>query len=89
MKVVLHKTFVKNFDKRIKPSHNLCIRFRQRLSLFVKDSKNPVLKDHALIGRLLVLRSFSISGDIRVVYRKITHDCVEFMDIGTHPQVYR
>lgn len=89
MKIVLHKTFVKNFDRRIKPNPNLRNRFNQRYLLFLNDPKNPILKDHALSGNMLGLRSFSISGDIRVTYRKIAYDLIEFMDIGTHPQVYR
>lgn len=37
---------------------------------------------------MLGKRSFNITGDIRVVYREIDKNTVEFLDIGTHPQVY-
>ena len=43
--------------------------------------------DHKLIGSLEGFRSFSITGDIRVVYRKDGAE-IELYDIGTHNQVY-
>ncbi|MDO8609629.1 MAG: type II toxin-antitoxin system mRNA interferase toxin, RelE/StbE family [bacterium] len=49
--------------------------------------QNPLLKDHKLIGSLNGLRAFSITGDVRVVYR-IEGDILELYDIGSHNQVY-
>jgi len=33
------------------------------------------------------LRAFSVGGDLRVVYRE-TEEYYEFLDIGSHNQVY-
>lgn len=87
MKVNYHRTFKKNFRKRISPAKNLVKRFDQRLELFLKEPKNPILQDHALVGKRINLRAFSITGDIRVVYF-IKNNEIYLLDIGTHAQVY-
>ncbi len=60
----------------------------ERVNLFKKDWINLVLKDHGLTGRMQGLRAFSIAGDIRVVYVE-TESYFEFLDIGSHNQVYK
>ena len=82
-----HQNFRKNYQKRIFPHKNLDKKFEERLKLFLLDSKNSKLKDHRLIGSLAGFRSFSVTGDIRVVYRKVGDD-IELYDIGSHNQVY-
>ena len=88
MKIVFHKNFKKNYQKRIKPYKNLKRQFEKRFTLFQKDQNNPILKNHSLRGELEGYFSFSITGDIRVVYQKISSSHVIFLDIGTHNQVY-
>ena len=82
-----HKQFLRNYKKRILPYPKLDKKFEERLNLFLHDSQNPILKNHKLSGSLKGLRAFSISGNIRVVYR-IVKDVVELYDIGSHNQVY-
>lgn len=79
--------FIKHFSKRIEPFTNLSQKFDERIKVFLTDSSHPILKDHQLKGDKIGLRSFSITGDIRVVYY-IKEDCIYFVDIGTHNQVY-
>lgn len=88
MNISYHKTFVKHFDKRIKPNINLLKKYKNRYKKFIKDKERPLLKDHKLKGHMKGSRSFSITGDIRVIYRKIEKNKVQFLDIGTHTQVY-
>ena len=83
-----HKQFLKNYKKRILPYHNLDTAFEERITLFIQDSKNPILKDHKLIGSLKNLRAFSVTGDIRVVYRIVEGSIIELYNIGSHNQVY-
>jgi len=71
MKISLHKNFTKNFKKRIKKNPKLLKKFRKRYNLFVKNRNNKLLYDHKLSGELKGLRSFSITGDIRIVYKEI------------------
>ena len=87
MRVNYHRNFKKNFRNRISPHGNLVKKFEERLELFLKDSKNPLLKDHALIGRRIRLRAFSVTGDIRVVYF-VRGGELYLLDVGTHSQVY-
>jgi addiction module RelE/StbE family toxin len=88
MKILLHKHFVKNFDKRIKSSPQLLQRFNERYKLFIKDETSIQLHSHRLAGAMKGKQSFSITGDLRIIFQK-RGDTVEFLDIGTHNQVYK
>ena len=87
VKVDYSKQFLKNYLKRIAPSKKIKQQFQARLLMFKEDSKNPLLKDHKLSGSKKDLRSFSIAGDIRVLYYR-KGNVVKFVDIGSHNQVY-
>lgn len=82
-----HNTFEKHFRSRILPYDKLTKKFEQRLALFIQGVRDYPLDDHPLIGTMKGLRAFSIGGDIRVVYRE-TNTYYEFLDIGSHNQVY-
>ena len=69
------------------PNPSLNSKFKERLKLFTKDSTNQILKDHSLKGEKSNYRAFSITGDIRVIYEKVS-DGILLHDIGTHNQVY-
>ena len=62
-------------------------KLKERTRLFEKNPNSPLLKNHPLRGDKLGLRSFSISGDIRVIYY-VKDNVAYFVDIGTHNQVY-
>lgn len=87
MKVSYHKNFKKHFKLRIEPNPLLDQKFSQRLELFLADSTDPLLKDHPLKGEKSEYRSFSITGDIRVVYKKV-EESIMLYDIGSHNQIY-
>ena len=53
----------------------------------MQNVRDYPLDDHALIGSMKGLRAFSIGGDVRVVYRE-ADEYYEFLDIGSHNQVY-
>jgi len=88
MKILYHKVFIKNYQIRISKNPNLTSRFLKRVEAFVSNPKDPILKSHPLTGAKSGLYSFSITGDIRVVYEVIKENIVLFHDIGTHNQVY-
>ena len=88
MKIERHTTFKKSFKKRIAPNKKLVNRMSQRIKLFLVDPKNPILRDHKLKGGKITARSFSVTGDIRIVYKRFSSNHVVFLDIGTHNQVY-
>jgi addiction module RelE/StbE family toxin len=85
--IIYSKKFTKHIRKRLN-TKNQQEKFKERLKIFIEDKTHPLLKDHKLIGKLKDKRAFSITGDIRVVYREINSKSIQFLDIGTHPQVY-
>lgn len=82
-----HRKFEKNFQSRISPNLKLKKQFQSRLKLFTEGIRDYPLDDHSLVGTKKDLRAFSIGGDLRVVYRE-TEDHYEFLDVGSHSQVY-
>lgn len=88
MKIKHGRFFEKIFDKRIKSNRSLCKRYKQRILLFIENPNNPILKNHKLTGVMGNLRSFSINGNIRVIYEELDNNSVLFVNIGSHNQVY-
>jgi addiction module RelE/StbE family toxin len=56
--------------------------------MFEKDENHPLLKNHSLKGNLSGYKAFSITGDIRVIYKKEKNKIILY-DIGAHNQVYK
>lgn len=88
MEIKKNSTFDKNFKKRILGKTSLEAKFKERTTIFLLDRSNSILKDHKLQGKMAGLRSFSVTGDIRVIYIYISENEVLFIDIGSHNQVY-
>lgn len=88
IEIDFHKKFQKHYFKRVKCNRNIDIIFHEKVELFVADPNCKVLNNHYLIGKMKGLYSFSITGDIRVVYQWINKEKVIFLDIGSHNQVY-
>lgn len=86
--VTLSPSFTKNYSKRILYNKKLDFVFNKRAQQFAIDPNCQQLHNHRLIGKLKDLYSFSITGDIRVIYRWIDQNTVLFLDIGSHNQVY-
>jgi addiction module RelE/StbE family toxin len=85
--IIRSSKFEKNFKARISPNRNTKKRFETRLRLFMEGVRDYPIDDHALLGTMKGLRAFSIGGDLRVVYRE-TDEYFEFLDVGSHNQVY-
>lgn len=88
MIISFHPQFKKSYKKRIAPNPRLALKTRERILLFQKNPRHPLLQDHLLIGAKKRLRAFSVTGDIRIVYYPRAKDGVVLLDIGTHNQVY-
>lgn len=88
MIVQIHPKFKNAYRKRILPFPKLVEKTEDRIKLFKENPHNPILKDHNLLGKRSKLRSFSITGDIRIIYQPINKNLVLFLDIGSHNQVY-
>jgi addiction module RelE/StbE family toxin len=87
MEIKYHKRFLKSFRKRITLNSKLTNQFEQRLEKFKENPNDPILKDHKLTGEMDEYRAFSVSGDLRIIYR-IVGDEMWLYDIGSHNQVY-
>ena len=81
------KNFDKHFKARILPNQNLVNQFELRLTMFMSGARGKPINDHGLKGKKRTFRSWSVNGDIRVVYRE-TEEYYEFLDIGSHNQLY-
>ena len=85
MRILYARHFVRNF-KRLSPA--LKERVRERQAIFIVDRRHYLLRDHALHGTLLGYRSFSITGDVSVLYEEVDASVVRLIDIGTHHELY-
>lgn len=85
--IIRSRRFEKNFRSRISLKPKLKKQFAARLELFKKGVRDYPLDDHPLVGTMKGLRAFSVGGDLRVVYRE-TDEHYEFLDVGSHNQVY-
>jgi addiction module RelE/StbE family toxin len=83
--------YTKQFQKRLRQRYShqpkVIERFKRHLELFSAGVRGEPLNDHPLTGKLRGLRSFSVGGDVRVVYQE-TDERYIFLDIGSHNQVY-
>lgn len=88
MKITLHPNFDKAYRKRIFQNKKLVKKVDERIKIFQSNPKSPILKTHSLTGEKQGYSSFSITGDIRIIYIQLNEDMVIFHDIGSHNQVY-
>lgn len=86
-RVDFDKTFIKHYKLRIQNQPKLSLQYDTRYRLFCSGARGKPLNDHQLGGNKLGLRSFSITSNIRVIYKE-TSDAYVFLDVGTHNQVY-
>ena len=86
MKALFHKFFQKKLKKRTNKERS---QFKARLELFLIDSNNSVLNNHALHGKYANCRSINVTGDLRAVYTLQGKDTILFVDIDNHPNLYK
>lgn len=81
----------KKFDKSFKKiPTTVKSAFYKRLTLFLSNPNHPKLHNHPLKGVFKGYYSINITGDWRVIYRKINGDKHIYLDsIGTHSQLYK
>jgi addiction module RelE/StbE family toxin len=87
MGIKYHREFLKNYKKRIALYPKFEEQFKVQLEKLLNNPKESSLRDHKLIGKKKNFRSFSVTGDIRVIYIMINND-IWLYDIGSHNQVY-
>jgi len=89
----MYVTFSRTFQKKIeKVPQKIKTAFKTRLSLFLSEPFNKILENHPLKGEWKNFRSINITGDWRAVYRDLGDgkmEWVEFVEIGTHSELFK
>lgn len=57
--------------------------------MFISHNFDSVLNNHALKGLYFGCRSINVTGDWRAVYEEVDSQTVNFVDLGTHSQLYK
>jgi len=88
MLVTFNKKFSKRYDKA---PQNIKESFNDRLFIFRANKYDVRLNNHKLAGDLKKYHSININGDWRAIYREIDGviEWVEFVDLGTHSELYK
>lgn len=78
----------KAFDKQYaKLNLKVKISFKRRITLFKANPFDVSLRNHALKGKYLGIRSIDITGDVRALYTTQGDTVIIFGFIGTHSQL--
>jgi len=88
MKIDYKKSYIKSFSKLDNKIKKKAI---ERIALFMLTPLETVLNNHSLVWKYQGFRSINITGDYRAVFKEYpnwTYEFVDFIDIGTHSQLY-
>jgi len=86
MRIYWSKVFTKNYKKLSKAIQHQA---ETRTLLFSIEEYNPMLNNHRLNGKYTNKRSINVNGDYRIIFEKRKDGSAEFLDIGTHAQLYK
>ncbi len=85
--------FSKKFDKSY---HKLNIKiqdkFNEKLIIFENDKYNQILNNHSLNWDYFWLKSINITWNYRAIFKEVDnleYEFIEFINIGTHSQLYK
>jgi len=86
MNIFYSKKFVKSFEKL---PVKLQKKVSEKIKLFVHNRFDDSLNNHALKGAFVGLRSISVTGDLRIIFREEKgYTIVIMLNIGSHSQLY-
>lgn len=85
MKFRYSRRFIKQLTAQPQKVQNA---FYLRLELFDEDPHNPLLRQHALPGKLKGFYSIHITGDVRALYEVVDNEMCLYDMIGSHSQLY-
>jgi len=61
---------------------------QERVRIFLKNEFDPLLDNHPLQGKYVGCRSIDITGNYRLIYERYPDGLLNFVAVGTHPQLY-
>ena len=85
MRFAEHRMFKRQYKKLSRDVQN---RVGERLALLVGDERSPLLNDHKLNHPYDGYSSINITGDYRLVYKKLAPDIYFLRAVGTHHQLF-
>ncbi|OGZ02130.1 MAG: hypothetical protein A2946_01665 [Candidatus Liptonbacteria bacterium RIFCSPLOWO2_01_FULL_53_13] len=85
MIVSFHRDFKKRY-KKLRDAEKQ--KFRERISVFMKDRSDPVLNNHPLHGKYAGYWSINVTGDLRALYKLAGSEKCMFVKIDTHAKLY-
>lgn len=85
MQFLYSSLFRKQYKKIPQKIHK---QIKTRLELLAEDEFSPLLNNHKLHGEYGDYRSVNITGDIRLVYKKLDKQKIFLVEIGTHSKLY-
>ncbi len=80
MKISYHPQFVRQFKGLTADLQEEAL---EKIELFEKNHKNPILKTHKLHGRLKDFFAFSVNYSYRIVFDLVKKEAI-FLEIGNH-----
>ena len=84
IEIIYRKKFKKAFKKQAKKVQD---KFFERMEIFQNNQFHYLLNNHALSGEFEGVRSFDVTGDIRVRYITI-ENVVILLIVGFHSELY-
>lgn len=85
MRFAEHRMFKRQYKKLPRAVQD---KVGERLAFLIADERNPLLNDHKLGPPFEDYRSINITGDYRLVYKRIGSDTYYLRAVGTHHQLY-
>jgi len=85
MKIGRHRIFKKQWRKLPVSAQ---VKFGERLTLLITNEFDQILNNHKLSPPFEGYRSINITGDYRLVYKRINKNTYYLRAIGTHHQLY-
>ncbi len=77
------------FERQLKKlSQKLRGKLRERLNMLTSNELNPLLNDHDLGPPYETFRSINVTGDYRLVYKRLEQNTYYLRAVGTHHQLY-
>ena len=86
MQIYFKRSFIKQYQK-LQKNHRKKV--DEAIKIFEGNPRDPVLGNHALVGKLLGKRNIAAGFDLRIVF-EIEGDyvIVTMLGVGTHNQVH-
>ena len=88
VKVDRASSFRQALEKLCFENEEFLVEANRTIKLFQQNPKDTRLDNHRLRKRLNGKWAFSVTDDIRIVYKLVGKNSVRFLTIGTHREVY-